>query len=196
MSFIESDLENLIIDLIKNKEYTYIHGDNLERTYDDILIEPDLRNFLKQRYIDNEIEDEEINSIILSLKSISNADLYDGNKRTFIKMVEGENYTRLDRSKKDFYLQLFDFEHPEKNIFKVCNQVIIKGNQKRIPDAIIYINGIPVVVWEFKSTTREDATIHDAFTQITTRYTRDIPELIAKWVQYFQIMNTFMLGEK
>ena len=92
-------------------------------------------------------------------------------------MVEGENFTRLDRSKKDFYLQLFDFEHPENNIFKVCNQVVIKGNQKRIPDTIIYINGIPVVVWEFKSTTREDATIHDAFTQITTRYTRDIPEL-------------------
>lgn len=177
MSFIESDLESLIIDLIKNKGYTYIHGDNLERTYDDILIETDLRSFLKQRYNKNEIEDEEVNSIILSLKSISNADLYDANKRTFIKMVEGENFTRLDRSKKDFYLQLFDFEHPENNIFKVCNQVIIKGNQKRIPDAIIYINGIPVVVWEFKSTTREDATIHDAFTQITTRYTRDIPEL-------------------
>ena len=70
-------------------------------------------------------------NIILSIKSISNADLYNSNKTTFLKIVEGENYTRLDRSKKDFYLQLFDFEHPENNIFKVCNQVIIKGNQKR-----------------------------------------------------------------
>ena len=65
MSFIESDLESLIIDLIKNKGYTYIHGDNLERTYDDILIETDLRSFLKQRYNKSEIEDEEVNSIIL-----------------------------------------------------------------------------------------------------------------------------------
>ena len=177
MPFIESDLENLIIDQIKNKDYEYVYGENLERNYEDIIIEKDLIQFLESKYINEEITKDEITSIISSLKSVSNADLYNANKRTFIKMVEGENFTRLDRSKKDFYLQLFDFEHPENNIFKVCNQVIIKGNQKRIPDAIIYINGIPVVVWEFKSTTREDATIHDAFTQITTRYTRDIPEL-------------------
>ena len=177
MPFLETDLEKLIIDLIKNREYIYNHGDSLERTYEDVLIEKDLKEYLNKRYKENLIDENEIEKIILSLRSISNSDLYDANKRTFIKMVEGENFTRLDRSKKDFYLQLFDFEHPENNIFKVCNQVIIKGNQKRIPDAIIYINGIPVVVWEFKSTTREDATIHDAFTQITTRYTRDIPEL-------------------
>lgn len=177
MSFKESELEELIVNLIKEKNYDYVYGEELNRNYEDILLKDDLSEFLNKRYKSNEITDDEITSIITSLKSISSADLYDANKRTFIKMVEGENFTRLDRSKKDFYLQLFDFEHPENNIFKVCNQVVIKGNQKRIPDAIIYINGIPVVVWEFKSTTREDATIHDAFTQITTRYTRDIPEL-------------------
>ena len=177
MLFNEAELEKSIVDLIANKGYKYIYGEELDRNYEDIIIESDLNIFLKQKYINEEITDEEIKSIVLSLKSISSADLFDANKRTFIKMVEGENFTRLDRSKKDFYLQLFDFEHPENNIFKVCNQVIVKGNQKRIPDTIIYINGIPVVVWEFKSTTREDATIYDAFTQITTRYTRDIPEL-------------------
>ncbi len=177
MSFNEKDLEDLIIELIKNKGYDYIYGENLERNYEDIIIEEDLIKFLKCKYESQEISNDEIARIITSLKSISNADLYDANKRIFIKIVEGENFIRLNRSKKDFYLQLFDFENPENNIFKVCNQVVIKGNQKRIPDTIIYINGIPVVVWEFKSTTREDATIHDAFTQITTRYTRDIPEL-------------------
>lgn len=177
MSFTEKDLEELIINLIKNKGYEYNHGDNLERTFEDVLIEKDLKDFLFNKYIKNEITKEEISFIISYIKGVSNSDLYASNKKIFLKMVEGENFTRLDRSKKDFYLQLFDFEHPENNIFKICNQVVIKGNQKRIPDAIIYINGIPVVVWEFKSTTREDATIHDAFTQITTRYTRDIPEL-------------------
>ncbi len=175
--FQEKDLEELIIRLIKNKGYEYINGDNLSREVENVLIEEDLIKFLENRYKENEISENEIKNIILTIKGISNGDLYSSNKETFIKMVEGYNFTRLDRSKKDFYLQLFDFENPENNIFKVCNQVIIKGNQKRIPDAIIYINGIPVVVWEFKSTTREDATIYDAFIQITTRYTRDIPEL-------------------
>mgnify|MGYP003304345226 CR=1 FL=1 len=54
----------------------------------------------------------------------------------------------------------------------------IKGPKAtRRPDAIVYINGLPVVVMEFKSAIKEDTTIHDAYVQITTRYMRDIPEL-------------------
>ncbi|MCF6334907.1 MAG: HsdR family type I site-specific deoxyribonuclease, partial [Spirochaetales bacterium] len=53
----------------------------------------------------------------------------------------------------------------------------IMGYEKRIPDAIIYINGLPLVVFEFKSAIREEATIHNAYKQLTIRYKRDIPEL-------------------
>ena len=54
----------------------------------------------------------------------------------------------------------------------------IQGNELRIPDGILYINGIPLVVFEFKSAIREDATIYDAYQQLTVRYKRDIPELM------------------
>ncbi len=63
------------------------------------------------------------------------------------------------------------------NIFKTVNQLEITGYEKRIPDGILYINGLPLVVFEFKSAIREEATIHDAFVQLTVRYKRDIPEL-------------------
>lgn len=63
------------------------------------------------------------------------------------------------------------------NIYKFVNQLEINGSQKRIPDGIIYINGLPLVVFEFKSAIREESTIHDAFTQLTVRYRRDIPDL-------------------
>ncbi|MEZ5471319.1 MAG: HsdR family type I site-specific deoxyribonuclease [Marinicella sp.] len=63
------------------------------------------------------------------------------------------------------------------NIFKVVNQLEIFGYEKRIPDGIIYINGLPLVVFEFKSAIRENATIYDAYKQLTIRYRRDIPEL-------------------
>ena len=66
---------------------------------------------------------------------------------------------------------------PTNNIYKFVTQLEITGNEKRIPDGIIYINGLPVVVFEFKSAIREEATIHDAYIQLTTRYQRDIPEL-------------------
>lgn len=52
------------------------------------------------------------------------------------------------------------------------------GGQLRIPDGIVFVNGIPVVVLEFKSVVKENTTIMDAYTQLTVRYRRDIPELL------------------
>ncbi|QBG34792.1 type I restriction endonuclease subunit R [Litorilituus sediminis] len=73
-------------------------------------------------------------------------------------------------------------ESKQYNIFKIVNQLEIDSlsadNSKRIPDGILYINGLPVVVFEFKSAIREEqASIHDAYVQLTTRYRRDIPQL-------------------
>ncbi|MCC4799630.1 type I restriction endonuclease subunit R [Enterovibrio norvegicus] len=70
------------------------------------------------------------------------------------------------------------------NIFKLVNQLEIEGQtrdsgqQTRKPDAILYVNGLPVVVFEFKSAVREEeATTYDAWRQICVRYRRDIPKL-------------------
>lgn len=69
------------------------------------------------------------------------------------------------------------------NIYRIVNQLEIEGKtaqgqgEKRIPDGILYINGLPLVVFEFKSPIREKATIHEAFEQLTIRYRRDIPQL-------------------
>ena len=68
----------------------------------------------------------------------------------------------------------------DSNIYKIVNQLDIEGidQQVRIPDGILYINGLPLVVFEFKSAIREeDTTIYDAWKQICTRYRRDIPKL-------------------
>ena len=178
MAFQEANLEAMIVDLISEKGYVHIDGDHLKREYEDVLLEDDLRKFLINRYADNGITKDEINQIINGLKTVSTNSLYNANKTVFKRIVEGEIFVRHDRSQKDFFLQLIDFDNIQNNIFKVCNQVVIKGPHiKRIPDTIIYINGLPMVVWEYKSTTREEATIYDAYVQLTTRYTRDIPEL-------------------
>jgi len=111
-----------------------------------------------------------------------------------------------EASKKDLYIQLIDYEEvavaqesyealpmlaepsvpyvatTQHNIFKMVNQLEIDNpsadNSMRIPDGILYINGLPVVVFEFKSAIREEqASLHDAYVQLTTRYRRDIPQL-------------------
>ncbi|CAG9000603.1 MAG: hypothetical protein CENE_02603 [Candidatus Celerinatantimonas neptuna] len=69
---------------------------------------------------------------------------------------------------------------PDGNRYHVVNQLKIEGldGQHRIPDAILYINGLPLVVFEFKSAVREDeATIYHAWEQLCIRYRRDIPQL-------------------
>ena len=94
-------------------------------------------------------------------------------------LCDGFILNREDRTQKDIYIELIDFDTPENNIFKAVNQFEIEGinNQLRIPDGIVFVNGIPVVVLEFKSAVKENTTIMDAYRQLTVRYRRDIPEI-------------------
>ena len=90
------------------------------------------------------------------------------------KIIDGFVFRRDDKTKKDLFIRLIDFDNINNNIFKVVNQVEIQGKSElRIPDAIVYINGLPMVVIEFKSATRENSTIFNAYEQLTVRYTRD-----------------------
>ncbi len=177
--FTEADLEQAIIDKFINQDYDYVCGDNLHRELTDVIIEEDLAAFLQAKYAPQGITQSEIDSVVRNLRYASANPLYSANRAMFIKMVEGETFVREDRSAKDFHLRLIDFDTEDnKNIVKIVNQLTIKGPKAtRRPDAIIYINGLPVVVMEFKSAIKEDTTIHDAYVQITTRYMRDIPEL-------------------
>lgn len=84
---------------------------------------------------------------------------------------------REDHNQKDIFIQFIDYSESDNNTYKIVNQLAIKGYEMRIPDLILYINGLPLVVFEFKTAIQENTTIHDAYVQLTTRYKRDIPEL-------------------
>ena len=136
MSFQEKDLEELIFGLLSDIEgFEYVHGDNLERALDNVLLEADLRNFLAEKYKEDAITESEIEKIILSLKAVSSASVYDANKTIFRKIVEGENFIRDDSTQKDFWLKLIDFDHIENNIVREdikaelwCDIIVLLGN--------------------------------------------------------------------
>lgn len=93
-----------------------------------------------------------------------------------VAQESGEALPMVAESKGPYYAST------QHNIFKIVNQLEIDSpsadNSMRIPDGILYINGLPVVVFEFKSAIREEqASLHDAYVQLTTRYRRDIPQL-------------------
>lgn len=178
VNFNEHALEMSIMDLLKDEGYTYINGNHIHRERNEVLLIDDIKQYLYNRYAKDSITSSEIDSIILMLKNISGP-IYEANKAVYKMLCDGFILNREDRTKKDLYIELIDFEDLENNIFKVVNQFEIEGinNQLRIPDGIIFLNGIPVVVFEFKSATKENTTIMDAYKQLTIRYKRDIPEL-------------------
>lgn len=177
MKFTESALETAILDLFKDENYECKHGESIHKEIVDVLLHEDIILFLKNRYSIDEITNNEIESIIRRLEILPSSALYESN-RSIIKMIsDGFVLKREDRSKKDLFIQLIDYEEIDNNIFKFVNQLEIQGYEKRIPDGIVYVNGLPLVVLEFKSAIKENTTIKDAYTQLTVRYRRDIPEL-------------------
>ncbi|WP_058368803.1 type I restriction endonuclease subunit R [Psychrobacter sp. ENNN9_III] len=177
MKFTEDRLEQAIIELLAAEGYPHTLGETLDRNPDDVLIKSDLRQFLASRYQADLITEYEIESIIHKLEYLPASDLYDTNKAIMKWVADGFLLKREDHTQKDLYIQLIDYEALDNNRYRIVNQMEIQGFETRIPDGILYINGLPLVVFEFKSSIREDATMFDAYTQLTTRYKRDIPEL-------------------
>ncbi len=177
-NFNEHALELSIIELLQNKGYIHQTGSELLREKSEVLIVDDLKEYLHTRYASEELTESEIDSIILSLRTVGGT-LYESNKAVLSMIIDGFVFNREDRNKKDIFIELINYEEPEKNIFKIVNQLEIEGYnyQIRIPDGIIYVNGLPLVVLEFKTAIQENTTIMDAYTQLTVRYQRDIPEI-------------------
>lgn len=176
--FTEDELEKAIIELFEQEEYTYVHGDNIHRDYEDILLLDDLRAFISARYASANLSEVEMQKIINQLSLIPAAPLYNGNREAFWLINEGFDLVREDVSKVALHVDYIDFDEPSNNIFKVVNQYSVQGDHLRRPDLLVFINGIPVAICEFKTAIEEDKTVYDAWEQITIRYCRDIPKLM------------------
>jgi type I restriction enzyme R subunit len=199
MKFTEEKLERAFTELLANEGFPHHLGNTIVRSAEEVIIEEDLINYLLSKYANKQLTLTEAKSIVLQLKTLPASDLYESNKTILRWLSDGFILKREDRNQKDIHIELIDYngleaqlESPDLdfiaaeskepypadlNIYKFVNQLEIVGSEKRIPDGIIYINGLPLVVFEFKSAIREEATVFDAFNQLTIRYRRDIPEL-------------------
>ncbi len=199
MKFTEEKLEKAFTELLANEGFPHHLGSTIVRGAEEVIIEEDLINYLLSKYASKQLTLTEAKSIALQLKTLPASDLYESNKTILRWLSDGFILKREDRNQKDIHIELIDYNGLEAqlaspdldfivaepkaqypadcNIYKFVNQLEIVGSEKRIPDGIIYINGLPLVVFEFKSAIREEATVFDAFKQLTVRYRRDIPEL-------------------
>lgn len=175
--FNESSLEYAIIELFKQQGYEYADGREIAKEEGEVLLADDLRAYLKSRYADDGITDTEVNRVLAKLKQESGVSHFEQNAITLRLMTEGFAIKRDDTKKPDLYVEPIDFAHLERNTWKIVNQLKIRGREYRIPDGIVYVNGLPLVVMEFKNAVKTNTTIENAHTQLAVRYKRDIPEL-------------------
>ena len=175
-NFTEPELEKAIIELFKQQGYTYLHGDEIHRQFKDVLLYDDLNAFLLKEYPD--LTPSELQKIVSRIDNLPSVPLYEGNRDTYRIISEGFDFVREDPSQIGIHINFIDFEHTENNCFKVVNQFVVEDGHTRIPDMLIFINGIPVAIFEFKTAIEEGKTVHNAWEQITVRYARDIPALL------------------
>ncbi|MBQ6277151.1 MAG: type I restriction endonuclease subunit R [Bacteroidales bacterium] len=177
--FNESQLEQSIISLLEAQGYQYVKGENIERNLDEVVLQDDLRTYLRNRYRNDCITEQEVENAVRRIMQREGGSLYDENKQTISLIMNGFSLKREDSTKANLYIHpiAFDKANQKHNIFKIVNQFDIIGQEHRIPDAIIFVNGLPMVVFEFKNAIKENTTIENAYNQLTVRYRRDIPAL-------------------
>lgn len=176
-AFNEAQLEQAFIELFKKEGYDYVHGENIIRDIRDVILYDDLRHFLQKRYKTEEITEDEINRAIAKLETSEGGGVYAENVEALRLLQEGFSLKRTNPKLPNLYVCPIDYAEIGNNSFKFVNQFAIDGEHHRIPDGIVFVNGLPLVVLEFKNAIKQNTTIENAYKQLTNRYRRDIPKL-------------------
>ena len=190
--------EQPVIDWFKQLGYEYKFGPDIstggvlvERDFKDVILESRLRQGLKR--LNADLAEEAIDEAVYKLKSIEHPNLEIANKEIWRMLTEGVK-VEVENEKGELrgrFVKVFDFENPLNNEFLVVNQFTVQGIEKiRRPDVVVFINGIPVAIFELKNPRIEEATIQTAYQQLQ-EYKKDILEIF----KYNQILAISDLSE-
>ena len=178
--FCESDFENTLLSLLEKENWTYMPGNKIPReSYRDVLYLDDLEAFLIK--IEPKLTNEDIRQVADKVRLAGAENDFATLHLLYGWMVDGVQIFAEDGEPR--LVPLIDFDHWQENNFRVVNQFTVEYTdngqpQERRPDVLLYINGLPVCIWELKNPTDDKATIYDAWKQINIRYWRDIPQLL------------------
>ncbi|MFU8844734.1 MAG: type I restriction endonuclease subunit R [Bacteroidales bacterium] len=173
---VESDIELAAIEWLEELGYTYQYGKEIQRDLKKVVLEDRFSSFINKQYSHlPETARKEIVSLFVNNQGL---DLEHRNRDFHLKLSKGIDYTWKDKKGQDHFEHVYaiDFDHPDNNAFLVVNQFPVVGKNSRRPDLLVFINGLPVIVFEFKNLFDQEATVESAFNQIQ-HYREDIPQL-------------------
>ncbi|WP_156285719.1 type I restriction endonuclease subunit R [Oceanivirga salmonicida] len=175
LNYTENSYENSILELFKNMGYRYVYGPNLERDFYSPLYETVLEESLYR--LNPNLPVEAINEALYKLKNFDSLELVQNNVKfmDYIQngisvkyFIEGEEVSNI--------VYIVDYNNVDNNSFIVSNQWSFIENTTRRPDILLFLNGLPIVVIELKSPSREETDASDAYLQLRN-YMKDIPSM-------------------
>ncbi len=183
--------EQPVIEWFKELGYEYKFGPDIspggllaERDFKDVILERRLRSAIKR--LNPELGEKAVEEVVYKLKKVEYLNLELSNREIYGMLRDGVKIEIEDEYKniRGKFVKIIDFENPLNNEFLVVNQFTIHGIEKtRRPDVVVFINGLPIAIFELKNPTLEEATIKTAYDQLQ-EYKEDIPEIF----KYNQIL--------
>ena len=173
--YTEADYENTIIELFEDMGWRHVYGPDVERDYEDPLYEEQLDDAIHR--INPEMPESAIHEALFKLKNFDNADLVQKNAVFMDYIQHGVEVRYLVGSEeRSGLVYLVDYKNPDNNSFVIANQWTFIENSNKRPDVLLFLNGLPVVLMELKSPSREETDVSEAYTQIRN-YMHEIPSM-------------------
>lgn len=175
--FNEEVLERITLDILYELGYECINGYEMERAdYSRVILENDLRNAIHK--INNNVTDEQVTEILRQIKNLEYNNTILNNKQFTKYLLEGVSVPINENGETRYKtIKIVDFDNISNNTFKAINQYTIIEHSEKRPDIIIFVNGLPLVVVELKSTVREDVKLIDGYNQLKGYQEVHIPTL-------------------
>ena len=172
----ENAYEASIIELFQNMGYIHVYGPDIENRdftsplYDEVLEEALVR-------LNPKLPQAAINEALFKLRNFENAELVQKNAIFMDYLQNGITVRYTEKGEpKDTIVYLIDYDKPANNSFIIANQWTFVENSEKRPDILLFINGLPLVLMELKSPSREETDVSAAYRQIQN-YKHEIPSM-------------------
>lgn len=174
-SFNESDYENSVIELFQNMDYNYVYGPDVDRDTKSPLYEEVLEESIRK--LNSSADEKAIVNALYKLHNFENADLVSKNMMFMDYLQNGvEVQYNKNGEETSTIIYLVDYDNVENNSFIIANQWTFVEHSEKRPDVILFLNGLPVVLMELKSPSREETEASEAYLQIRN-YMQEIPSM-------------------
>ena len=174
--FTEANYENSVIELFRNDlGYEYVYGPDIERDFYNPLYEDVLLDSLYR--LNSGLPDDAIQDALFKLKNFENGELVQKNA-AFMDYLQNGIPVRyfVDGEERSSIVYLVDYKNHDNNSFIIANQWTFIENSNKRPDVILFLNGLPVVLVELKSPSREETDASEAYRQLRN-YMQEIPSM-------------------